>query len=173
MLLGVSKRTRSENDIDVTPFMNLMVVLIPVLLLSMSFTQIVAIELKLPELTGGQSVSLTPQSQLEIVVDEKGYQVFFPDRTLLKTIPKKQQKNQLNDQAISNNEQYDLMTLSQVLQAVKQKVPEKRTALVRSAPTVQFQQVVDVLQATKFYTTVVAASVVDIELFPEVSLDET
>ena len=42
-----------EAELDVTAFMNLMIVLVPVLLLSMTFTQISVLEIKLPELTGG------------------------------------------------------------------------------------------------------------------------
>lgn len=158
------KRNQPGNeDIDVTPFMNLMVVLIPVLLLSMSFTQISVLELKLPELGGGAGISADPQSSLEIEVSDVGYKVYYPDNHLLKSVPKVQGLEE---------KEFDTEQLSQVLQAVKEKVPSKKDILVRSKPHVQYQDVVTAIDTVKAYQTVVAASVVNVELFPEVSLEE-
>ncbi|MCZ6711056.1 MAG: biopolymer transporter ExbD, partial [Gammaproteobacteria bacterium] len=50
------KRKHSEAaDIDVTPFMNLMIVLVPVLLLSMVFTRTTVIDLNFPSGAGAET----------------------------------------------------------------------------------------------------------------------
>jgi biopolymer transport protein ExbB len=67
-------------DADVTPMLNLMVILIPVLLTSSEFVQIGAIELKLPEAAqgggGGSSVAQDAKLDLGVVITSKGFTVF-------------------------------------------------------------------------------------------------
>ena len=48
----VKRRELDEGDLDITPFMNLMIVLVPVLLISMVFSHITILQLNLPDLTG-------------------------------------------------------------------------------------------------------------------------
>jgi len=46
------RKQTSEVDLNITPFLNLMIVLVPVLLLSMVFTQTRIMELSFPESDG-------------------------------------------------------------------------------------------------------------------------
>ncbi|WP_086932169.1 ExbD/TolR family protein [Agarilytica rhodophyticola] len=150
-------------DIDVTSFMNLMIVLVPVLLLSMTFTQTTVLEIKLPELTGGGVASDDPQSKLEVELTADSVKVYYPENTLVQDIPKIQTEEGMD---------YDYRQLSLVLQAVKAKVPEKQDILLRSELDIDYQHIVGAMDTLKSYKTVVAASVVEIELFPEISLDD-
>ena len=143
--------------------MSLMIVLVPVLLLSMTFTQITVLDVKLPELTGGPAVSQTEQSQLEIRIAEDGFKVFYPENVLVKEIPLEETEE---------GNAYDYVQLSQVMQEVKRQLPEKRDVLVLSDPNVDYQNLVFTMDAVKSYKTVVATSVVEIELFPEISLGD-
>ena len=140
-----------------------MIVLVPVLLLSMTFTQITVLDVKLPELTGGPAVSQTEQSQLEIRIAEDGFKVFYPENVLVKEIPLEETEE---------GNAYDYVQLSQVMQEVKRQLPEKRDVLVLSDPNVDYQNLVFTMDAVKSYKTVVATSVVEIELFPEISLGD-
>ncbi len=162
-------KTEDQTELEVTSFMNLMIVLVPVLLLSMTFTQITVLELSLPELTGGVVNSENPQSQLEIVVDDSGFKVFYPENVMLQEIP-------LVKRALEEGEPevdaYDFAQLSRVIQAVKQQLPDKKDVLVLSGADVGYQDLVSTMEAVKSYKTVVAASVVEVELFPEISLDD-
>jgi len=69
-------------DADVTPMLNLMVILIPVLLTSSEFVKVGAIELKLPEAAqsggggGGLSVASDAKLDVGIVITSKGFNVF-------------------------------------------------------------------------------------------------
>lgn len=47
------KRSMEPSELDVTPFMNLMIVLVPVLLLSLVFTHTAVIELDFPASNSG------------------------------------------------------------------------------------------------------------------------
>jgi biopolymer transport protein ExbD len=157
------KREPFEDDIDVTAFMNLMVVLIPVLLLSMSFFQLNVIELKLAELTGGKGLTKDPQAKLEVHVRHDGYRVYYPENKLIKAIP----KVKIDDVA-----KYDDRELSLVLQALKEGISKRRDALIRAESNVDYQSIIGALGTVKSYKTVVATDLVEVELFPEVAIDE-
>lgn len=158
------KHNRKESaDIDVTSFMNLMIVLVPVLLLSMTFTQTTVLEIKLPELTGGATATTDPQSKLEVEISDTGFRVYFPETTLVQEIPVEQ-----GDEGLV----YDYDKLSYTLQAIKSTVTEKRDILLRSELDIDYQHIVATMDVMKSYKTVVAASVVEIELFPEIALDD-
>ena len=68
-------------DADVTPMLNLMVILIPVLLTSSEFVKVGAIELKLPESAqsggaGGSSVAPDAKLDVGVVITSKGFNIF-------------------------------------------------------------------------------------------------
>lgn len=158
------EKNEEPADIDVTSFMNLMIVLVPVLLLSMTFTQTTVLEIKLPELTGGTTATSDPQSKLEVAITASGIRVYYPENTLVQDIP--MIANEEGDQV------YDQKKLSYILQVIKQEVSEKKDVLLRSELDTDYQHIVATMDTLKSYKTVVAASVVEIELFPEISLDD-
>lgn len=157
-----------DTELDVTSFMNLMIVLVPVLLLSMTFTQVTVLDVKLPELTGGAYNSSESQSQLEVVVDEAGFKVVYPTDVVVKAIPLKTEMLETGEEV----KVYDYLLLSKVLQEVKRQIPDKRSAVVRAAKKLPYQSLISTMQTVKSYKTTVAASVVEVELFPELSLGD-
>lgn len=151
-------------ELDITSFMNLMIVLVPVLLLSITFTQITVHEIKLPELTGGFSDSAESQAQLEVVANDAGFAIYYPDRrSLVKKLP-------MIDTA--GGKAYDFEGLSSVLQDIKSQMSERRDILLMASTNLDYQNLVSTMDAVKSYHTVLAASVVEVELFPEISLGE-
>ncbi len=161
MALSFKKKAVEEADIDVTSFMNLMIVLVPVMLLSLTFTQITVHEIRLPNLSqSAQSANETPP-RLEVMLTSEGINVFYPGNVLIQQIP---MKNTDEGQA------FDFSRLSLVLQKVKQQLEDKRDVLILSEPGIDYQTLVSTMDAVKSYKTVLAASMVEIELFPEISL---
>lgn len=153
-----------EAELDITSFMNLMIVLVPVLLLSITFTQISVHEIKLPDLTGGSFAADESQSQLEVMVTDEGFAVYYPNRrSLVKKLPLVE-----TDEGMA----YDFETLNAVMQEVKQQMSERRDIVVRASHGLDYQSLVSTMDAVKSYQTVVAANVVEVELFPEISLGD-
>lgn len=153
-----------DAELDITSFMNLMIVLVPVLLLSITFTQISVHEIKLPDLTGGTAASSESQSQLEVVVADDGFSIFYPDkRSLIKELPLLD-----SDAGLA----YDFAGLSSVLQEVKSQMSERRDILLLADVNLSYQDLVSTMDAVKSYRTVLAASVVEVELFPVISLGD-
>lgn len=164
MGLKIKRQGTDDADIDVTSFMNLMIVLVPVLLMSMTFTKVTVMEINLPELTGGSSSSSLSQSQLEVVLRPDGHEVYFPSGNLIKKIPAFE-----NDQG---NKALDFDTLSLVLQEIKKQVSDKKDVVIMSSSGVEYQALISTMDTAKSYKTVVAASLVEVELFPQISLGD-
>lgn len=156
----IKRQNTDDADIDVTSFMNLMIVLVPVLLMSMTFTKISVMEINLPELGGGPSSSSMDQSQLEIMVRKSGIQVYFPSGSLVKDIPLLESGSQ------------DFQTLSLVMREVKQRVTDKKDALILLTKDLEYQTLLNTMDTVKSYQTVVVASLAEVELFPQISLGD-
>jgi biopolymer transport protein ExbD len=157
------RRNLEEADIEITPFMNLMIVLVPVLLISMVFNHITILRLNLPDLTGSVTQSLENNRQLEVVLRKSAIEVYFPSGVLIKTITSKQ-----TDEGV----RLDYETLSLVLQEVKRQVKNKSDILLLSEADVEYQSLVSAMDTVRGFTTVVATSAVEVELFPEISLGD-
>jgi biopolymer transport protein ExbB len=113
-------------DADVTPMLNLMVILIPVLLTSSEFVQIGAIELKLPEAAqggaGGES-AVAPDAKLDlgVVITSKGFTVFNYFKAEDKTAKPAGAEGPQPDIPLVNGV-YDIDALGKKLVEVKKKV---------------------------------------------------
>ncbi|MCW8193615.1 biopolymer transporter ExbD [Proteobacteria bacterium 005FR1] len=164
MAFRYKHRPTDNAELDITSFMNLMIVLVPVLLLSLTFTQLAVHEIELPELTGGSVASAESQAKLEVMVTNEGFSVYYPDRgNLVKQVPL------LETEA---GQAYDYLTLSAVMQEIKNQLSDRRDVVVLAAQDLAYQDLVSTMDAVKSYRTVVAANVVEVELFPEISLGD-
>lgn len=168
MLKRRVKRPKADAELDITSFMNLMIVLVPVLLMMMVFSRITVIELTLPGLQGESAAEVIEQENLEVLVGEQGIAVYFPEGYLIKTLPVKTQE----DGAVVQDWDGLQLILRQLKQTLLAKGAEKKDITLLINDTVPYQQIVTLLETTRSYKDVVAASVVDAELFPEVGFAE-
>ncbi|WP_283787324.1 biopolymer transporter ExbD [Bermanella sp. WJH001] len=154
------KKIQEEAELDITSFMNLMIILVPVLLISMVFNHITVLELRLPLEEELQKQDLNPDDlSLEVIVRQTGFNVMLGPLPI-ESIDKKDNK-------------FDLNRLSTVLQGMKKQLGRERTDIViLSEPDIDYQVLVGVIDTAKTFPAVVAASVVDAVLFPDVSLGD-
>ncbi|MGC8119062.1 ExbD/TolR family protein [Marinobacter sp. VGCF2001] len=150
------RRLHASADLDITAFLNLMIVLVPVLLLGMVFSQIRMIELNFPGMEAGQAPD-AESFRLVVTVLPAGIEVADSDRGLIDVLPAGQQGHNYSG-------------LSERLQQIKSHVPEKTDVILEVGPDVDYQTLVSVMDTVRSYPAVVAASVVEAELFPDVSL---
>jgi biopolymer transport protein ExbB len=127
-LNSLVRRSEGEEaaDTDVTPMLNLMVMLIPFLLTSSEFVKMGAIELKLPESTqggggGGAEVRQDAKLELGIVITSRGFTLFHyfkpEDKTQQASLGEKQP-----DIPLAAGGKYDFEALNAKLADVKKKV---------------------------------------------------
>ena len=152
------RRLQSEADLDITPFMNLMIVLVPVLLLNMVFAHTSVLELNFPT---GDSLSSEQKEELQIQV------VIYDDRLvvadnqggLIKNIPE-------------SDDGYNFGLLKDVMKELKSRVPDKKDVIIMPSRTTSYQTLVSVMDTVRSYEAVVAGNVVEAELFPQISLGD-
>ncbi|MDX1693294.1 MAG: biopolymer transporter ExbD [Ketobacteraceae bacterium] len=163
----IKRQPIKEADLDITAFMNLMIVLVPVLLMSMVFNHITILQLNLPDLTGAEIQSAEKNRQLEVVLREDRIEVFYPSGVLVKTIPSVEKGEKMVQ---------DYHTLSLVLQEIKRTEQsannDKRDVLLLSEAGVDYQELVSTMDTLRAFETVVVTSKVEVELFPEISLGD-
>jgi len=145
-------------DINITAFMNLMVILVPFLLITAVFSRITILELNLPA-AAAQQQQVKEQFDLEIIVRAGGIEVGDRQGGLLKRIT-------------VDATGHDYEQLSELLQQIKARFPEKLDVtllLEAETPYDTLIQVMDHARAAKIYQ---AGSVVTAELFPEISIGD-
>lgn len=148
-----------EVDLNITPFMNLMIVLVPVLLLSMVFTHVRVHEIQLPELSQ-RIAEQTETKDLELTINEDGFALFFPAGQLLKALPA---QNGLPFDELQNY-------LKLVKATFQEKNIDKSEITVMPSPTTDYQTLIQTLDAVKFIPQTVEGEAVLAALFPNVSL---
>ncbi len=152
-------KRREEAEIEVTPFMNLMIVLVPVLLLSLVFTHTTVIDLNFP--AGDSAGEPDPDLvHLEVVVREDGLTVADGRGGAIKTLP-------------TVDGAYDYEALSLVMQELKRRMPEKRDITILLEEETDYQTLVSVMDRVRSYRTVQYLEMVEAELFPVISLGDT
>jgi biopolymer transport protein ExbD len=153
-----------DAELDITSFMNLMIVLVPVLLLSLVFSQVRILNLQLlvTAQTKNEKVIDEPKV-LELIISNAGFELNYPSGITLKKFDKTVQG-------------YDFVLLSKYLQDLKltfqQKDIKKNDILILLTPDIEYQTIVSAMDTVRSFKTVVAANLVDAELFPQISLGD-
>ena len=150
------RRPVQDSDLDITAFMDLMIVLVPILLINLIFAQTSVIELNFP--SSEADTSVTPEKfDLRVVIYEDSIDVMQGTNTVIKQV-----KN--------GAEGFDESELSLIMQEIKKRVPEERSVSLLAMPDTSYQTIIAVMDAVGSFKTVVAGSVVRAELFPDIGI---
>jgi biopolymer transport protein ExbD len=162
--LNRRKKIQQEaEDLDVTPIMNLMIVLVPILSLTMIFTHIRVLQVQLPELITQMQSLADPQKQsLELLISNDRLAVYYPSGQLLKAFA---HNSHTQDRAYAELNAY----LQQIKSTFVQRKIDKRDIVLKPTADVSYQTLVSVMDHVSQYRTLVATSVVQVELFPQIS----
>lgn len=128
------RRQTASADLDMTTFMNLMVVLVPFLLMTAVFSRINVVELTLPSATGGAAAA-DPKFRLEVIVRETGIELSNGE-AVIAAIPKVEGA-------------YDLAMLSQMVMTLKQDYPESNEASVLLEPEIEYDHLIQVMDVVR------------------------
>lgn len=164
-MLNRRKTQITEAELDITSFLNLMIVLVPVLLLSLVFAQIRVLHIQLPGMTEQmiQQEREQPQ-QLELAIYADKLRLNYPAG------------EPLHEFSLTEHGQLDFAALSNYLQNLKliwqQKQIDKQDITILAPAELDYQTLVTAMDTVRSFKAVVAAQVVDAELFPLISLGE-
>jgi biopolymer transport protein ExbD len=128
------RRTNEPAELDVTTFLNLMVVLVPFLLITAVFSRITIVELSLPSSAGGPAPT-DSSFRMEVIVRGDGLEL-SNGSSVIATIPK------LDDE-------YDLETLSGLVMSLKRDHPNDDSASVLLEPDIEYDHLIQVMDAVR------------------------
>jgi biopolymer transport protein ExbD len=152
------RRRRADTpDLEITAFMNLMVVLVPFLLITAVFSRLAIIELNLP--AASSTPAEEPTFQLEVIVRGDGLEVGERSRGLLTRLPKA-------------DGEYDFKGLASYLQRVKASYPDMSNATILLEPSVPYDTLVQVMDALRFFEASRDGQMMRAELFPDISIGD-
>jgi biopolymer transport protein ExbD len=144
--------------LEVTAFINLIVVLVPFLLSTAVFSRLAVLELTLPAQSSGVE-KLTGDLQLEIVIRPDGLNV--GDRI----------GGQI--QWIANKDSgYDYQALSQLMLELKARFPDKTAASILAEPGTPYDVLVGVMDVVRETKVAQGANVAHADLFPDISIGD-
>jgi len=153
-------RQKQVVELNITAFMNLMVVLVPFLLMTAVFTHISILELNLPSL-GNASQKNDDKPEFELNITIRSNQLILSDSRggVIQTIPK-----------VASGHNYQ--QLRSTLKQIKARFPDKTNANILSEQNTKYEDLVAAMDATRMYAALVDGQIVQAELFPDISIGD-
>lgn len=189
-------RTKEAPELDITAFLNLMVVLVPFLLVSAVFSRVTILELNMPTGAGGGAED--PGVTLEVVVRKTALEISDGSKVIARFPNLNQQsgaeaaaEGEAAEVPVDENglpiiqptdEVYDLAQLREQLLRIKETYPDKTDSTLLMEPDVAYEHLVGVMDAVRsaqVMPKVAEGAVPDpdakpetLELFPDISLGD-
>lgn len=130
------RRRHSEPpELNITTFLNLMVVLIPFLLISAVFSRVTILELSVPTADPAAAVANQRELSVEVIVRENKLELSNGSR-IVATIPKK-------------DGEYDLPKLSGMLRRMKADNPQKEDATVLMELDIKYDYLIQIMDTVR------------------------
>ena len=155
---SVRRLRKRAAELDITAFMNLIVVLVPFLLSTAVFSRMAILELNLPAASSGFN-NLKGDLQLEVVIRQDA--IVVSDRM-------SGQIQRINNTA----DGHDFHALSLLMQQLKNRFPAKNEASILAEPNTSYDVLVKTMDAVRVAKVMQAATATNVELFPDVSVGD-
>jgi len=147
-------------DLNITAFMNLMVILVPFLLITAVFSRLAILELNLP---GSSTEAVDPQEQtfqLEVIIRKDKIEVGDRNQGLLGIYPNTEEG------------EYDYEALSIKLSELKDRYPDKTDASILLESDIAYDTLVQVMDRVRIEEEIQGESIVRNDLFPDISIGD-
>lgn len=156
----LQRRKPPAVELNITAFMNLMVVLVPFLLMTAVFTHITILDLNLPPPgTKANQKPDKPSYELRITI-RKTMMVLSDSRVgLIQRIPQK-------------NKEHDFVKLKDTLQKVKARLPDHTNVTILAEHETRYDDLIRAMDSSRSYRTQVDGEWVFAELFPDISIGD-
>lgn len=159
--LGRRKRREKPSDeLNITAFLNLMVILVPFLLITAVFSRMAILELNLPS-ASQQTEEPEEKLRLEVIVRKDGL-IIADGKTRIADVAKK-------------DDEYNYGQLSELMQEIKAGNPDVLEASVLLEPDTKYGVLVHVMDAVRMVKVPDpnnAGETMQAELFPEIALGD-
>lgn len=151
---------KTAAHLEITAFINLIVVLVPFLLSVAVFTRLAVIDLSLPAQTTGKAEQLKVDNlQLEVVIRPDALEVGDRIGGLIQRIP-------------DVNGAHDVKALSALVKELKTKFPKQTDATVLSEQNTTYDALVQVMDVIRAGHSIENHQIVRTDLFPQISIGD-
>jgi biopolymer transport protein ExbD len=157
---GGRRANQETAELNITAFMNLMVILVPFLLITAVFSRLAVLELNLP---GSSTEPVEPQEQtfqLEVIVRKDKIEIGDRNQGLLGIYPN------------SADGEYDYEALSEKLSELKDRYPQKTDASILLEQDIEYDTLVQVMDRVRVEEEAVGLSLIRNDLFPDISIGD-
>ena len=157
---GRRARTPENIELDITAFMNLMVILVPFLLITAVFTHLTVLDINLP--TSSQSSNSTPNKktfEINVIMGKKYFVVSDNRNRVIKKIP-----------TYSTGGHYKI--LNNVLKQVKVSYPDKTNITILSQQNSSYESLIKTMDSVRVFNALEDGELVQVEMFPNISIGD-
>ncbi|MGB5405482.1 MAG: biopolymer transporter ExbD [Thiogranum sp.] len=156
------KHLSEPAEVNITAFMNLMVILVPFLLITAVFSRITILELNLPTPGSPNQTSKQDESeklQLEVIVRQQSVEIGDLKRGLLKLV------------AVAPDGGH-LQQVSDTLQEIKARFPDKLDVTLLLEADIPYERLVEMMDTLRVAQVKQDDEIVVAELFPAISIGD-
>lgn len=158
----IGRRARSpENvELDITAFMNLMVILVPFLLITAVFTHLTVLDINLP--TSAESNNDSPNKksfEINVIMGVKNFVVSDNQNRVIKNIP-----------TYTTGGHFKI--LNNVLKQIKVRYPEKTNITILSQQNSSYESLIQTMDSVRVFNAIENGELVQVELFPNISIGD-
>lgn len=146
-------------ELNITAFLNLMVILVPFLLITAVFSRMTVLELSLPGLDSADSSQEDIQLSLQLVVRDDRFDVQDANLGVIRRIDR---------EGDGDNWQ----VFGKVLLEIKTRFPEEQDITLLLEPGTSYKTMIEVMDRVRSVDVVEVASVETIQLFPNISIGD-
>jgi biopolymer transport protein ExbD len=157
--MRVRRLRKDVAHLEITAFINLIVVLVPFLLSTAVFTRLSVLDVSLPAQNSGVEQLKAEDLKLEVVIRPDSLEVGDRIGGLIKSIP-------------NAGAAHDVKALSGLMVQIKAKFPDKTDSTLLAEPDTSYDTLVQVMDAMRESHAVEGPKVTRAELFPNISIGD-
>ena len=161
--MRVRRLRKHAAQLEITAFINLIVVLVPFLLSTAVFTRLSVLDVALPAQNSGVEQLKAEDLKLEIVIRPDALEVGDRVGGLIQRIP---------NLASAAGGALDVKALSALMVQIKGKFPDKTDSTLLAEPDTPYDTLVQVMDAMRELRAVDGARATRAELFPDISIGD-
>ncbi|MCP4877573.1 MAG: biopolymer transporter ExbD [Gammaproteobacteria bacterium] len=156
----VHRRKHPAAELNITAFMNLMVVLVPFLLMTAVFSHITILDLNLPP-PGAQDTKQPKKPPYELRITIRQNMLVLSDNRLglIKRIP-------------SKGKEHNFAQLKETLKQVKSRLPNHTNITILAEQRTRYDDLIRAMDSSRSYRAQVDGEWVFAELFPDISIGD-
>lgn len=153
------RHLHEAEELNITAFMNLMVILIPFLLITAVFSRMTVLELNLPALNAKENAQKNVKLQLELILREKSFDIQDANIGIIKKFPRTEGETR-----------WDLFT--DLLVEIKKRFADEKSITLLLEPAINYKTLIQVMDRVRSAEVVSGLSVETVILFPDISIGD-